>query len=259
MNAFRDAGGIQFVIRTLLDEGLAHKDVRTVWGTGLDGYLITPSLDEAGNLAYSPAPETSGNEAILKPASTPFQPTGGLKLLNGNLGKAVIKTSAVKPERHVIEAPAKVFHSQEEMQAAFKAGELTGDFVAVVRFQGPRANGMPELHKLTPPLGVLQDRGQRVALVTDGRMSGASGKVPAAIHVTPEAADGGPIARIQNGDIIRLDAVTGGLNVLVPAIEWEARLPMTADLSANEFGVGRDLFANFRRVVGPADEGASAL
>jgi phosphogluconate dehydratase len=259
VNAFRDAGGIQFVIRTLLDEGLAHKDVRTVWGTGLDGYLITPSLDEAGNLAYSPAPETSGNEAILKPASTPFQPTGGLKLLNGNLGKAVIKTSAVKPERHVIEAPAKVFHSQEEMQAAFKAGELTGDFVAVVRFQGPRANGMPELHKLTPPLGVLQDRGQRVALVTDGRMSGASGKVPAAIHVTPEAADGGPIARIQNGDIIRLDAVTGGLNVLVPAIEWEARLPMTADLSANEFGVGRDLFANFRRVVGPADEGASAL
>ena len=206
-----------------------------------------------------PSPETSGNEQVLRPASTPFQATGGLKLLHGNLGKAVIKTSAVKPERHVIEGPAKVFHSQEEMQAAFKAGELTGDFVAVVRFQGPKANGMPELHKLTPPLGVLQDRGQKVALVTDGRMSGASGKIPAAIHVTPEAADGGPIARIQNGDILRLDAVTGELNALVPAAEWAARVPVTADLSANQFGVGRDLFANFRRFVGPADEGASSL
>ena len=259
VNAFRDAGGVQYVIREFLKEGLLHKDVRTVWGTGLDGYLVTPTLNEEGALSFVPSPETSGNEQVLRPASTPFQATGGLKLLHGNLGKAVIKTSAVKPERHVIEGPAKVFHSQEEMQAAFKAGELTGDFVAVVRFQGPKANGMPELHKLTPPLGVLQDRGQKVALVTDGRMSGASGKIPAAIHVTPEAADGGPIARIQNGDILRLDAVTGELNALVPAAEWAARVPVTADLSANQFGVGRDLFANFRRFVGPADEGASSL
>jgi phosphogluconate dehydratase len=259
VNAFREAGGIQYVIRTLLDEGLLHKDVRTVWGTGLDGYLVTPTLDADGALTFVPSPEAPLNDAILKPASAPFQATGGLKLLTGNLGKGVIKTSAVKPERHVIEAPAKVFHSQEEMQAAFKAGELTGDFVAVVRFQGPKANGMPELHKLTPPLGVLQDRGQRVALVTDGRMSGASGKVPAAIHVTPEAADGGPIGRVREGDILRLDALTGELNALVPAAEWAARVPVVADLSANAFGVGRDLFANFRRFVGPADEGACSL
>jgi len=259
VNAFRDAGGIQYVIRELLKDGLLHRDVRTVWGTGLDGYLVTPSLDADGALTYAPSPEVSGNDTVLRPASTPFQTTGGLKLLTGNLGKAVIKTSAVKPERHVIEAPAKVFHSQEAMQAAFKAGELTGDFVAVVRFQGPKANGMPELHKLTPPLGVLQDRGQRVALVTDGRMSGASGKVPAAIHVTPEAADGGPISLIRDGDILRLDAVTGTLEALVPAGDWAARVPVVADLAANQFGVGRDLFSNFRRFVGPADEGASSL
>ena len=259
VNAFREAGGIQYVIREFLKEGLLHRDVRTVWGTGLDGYLVTPSLDAEGALRFDPSPEASANDSVLRPASTPFQATGGLKLLHGTLGKAVIKTSAVKPERFVVEAPAKVFHSQEEMQKAFKAGELTGDFVAVIRFQGPKANGMPELHKLTPPLGVLQDRGQKVALVTDGRMSGASGKVPAAIHVTPEAADGGPIARIREGDIIRLDAVTGELNVLVPEAEWAARQPVTADLSGNQFGVGRDLFTNFRRFVGPADEGASAI
>jgi phosphogluconate dehydratase len=259
VNAFREAGGIQYVIRTLLDDGLLHKDVRTVWGSGLDGYLVTPKLNDDNVLTFVPAPETSQNDAVLRPASAPFQATGGLKLLTGNLGKAVIKTSAVKAERHVIEAPAKVFHSQEEMQAAFKAGDLTGDFIAVVRFQGPKANGMPELHKLTPPLGVLQDRGQRVALVTDGRMSGASGKVPAAIHVTPEAADGGPIGRIRDGDILRLDAITGELNALVPAADWAARVPVVADLSSNQAGVGRDLFTNFRRFVGPADEGASSI
>ncbi|MDR3495414.1 MAG: phosphogluconate dehydratase [Ancalomicrobiaceae bacterium] len=259
VNGFRDAGGIQFIIREFLKEGLLHNDVRTVWGTGLDRYLVTPSLDADGVLTFTPSPEVSQNDTVLRPATAPFQATGGLKVLSGSLGRAVIKTSALKPERHVIEAPARVFHSQEAMQTAFKAGDLTGDFIAVVRFQGPKANGMPELHRLTPPLGVLQDRGQKVALVTDGRMSGASGKVPAAIHVTPEAADGGPIAKLRDGDIIRLDATTGTLEALVPAADWASRRPATADLSENEFGIGRNLFANFRRVVGPADEGASAL
>jgi phosphogluconate dehydratase len=178
-------------------------------------------------------------------------------VLDGDIGRAVIKNSAVPKDRHVIEAPARVFHSQEELQKAFKSGELTGDVVAVVRFQGPKANGMPELHKLMPPLGVLQDRGHRVALVTDGRMSGASGKVPAAIHVTPEAADGGAIAKICDGDMIRLDAVSGLLEVLVDATEWAARAPVTADLSCNDFGVGRELFMPFRAQVNRADEGAT--
>ena len=180
-------------------------------------------------------------------------------MLRGNLGKAVIKISAVKPERHVIEAPAIIFHSQQELQDAFKDGKLNRDFIAVVRFQGPKANGMPELHKLTPPLGVLQDRGYRVALLTDGRMSGASGKVPAAIHVTPEAIDGGPIARIRDGDIIRLDAIKGTLEVLVDAADMAEREPVVVDLSDNEFGMGRELFAPFRRAVGPSDQGASVL
>jgi phosphogluconate dehydratase len=180
-------------------------------------------------------------------------------MLSGNIGNAVIKISAVKPDRHVIEAPAKVFHDQQSLIDAFKAGELNQDFVAVIRFQGPKANGMPELHKLTPSLGVLQDRGYRVALVTDGRMSGASGKVPAAIHVTPEAADGGPIARIREGDMVRVDAVTGELSVLVEAGEWETREAVTADLTENGFGMGRELFAAFRAVAGPASEGASVL
>ena len=178
-------------------------------------------------------------------------------MLDGNLGRAVIKTSAIPGDRHVIEAPARVFHSQAELHKAFKAGELDGDVIAVVRFQGPKANGMPELHKLMPPLGVLQDRGQRVALVTDGRLSGASGKVPAAIHVTPEAADGGAIGKIRDGDMIRLDAERGRLDVLVTEGEWAARVQATADLSANEWGTGRDLFAGFRLNAGRADQGAS--
>ncbi|TIX98837.1 MAG: phosphogluconate dehydratase, partial [Mesorhizobium sp.] len=188
-----------------------------------------------------------------------FQPTGGLKMLSGNLGHAVIKTSAVKPERRIIEAPAKVFDSQQGLNEAFKAGSLTGDFIAVIRFQGPKANGMPELHKLTTVLGVLQDRGQHVALVTDGRMSGASGKVPAAIHVTPEAVEDGPIARIRDGDIIRLDAEAGTLEVLVPAGDFALRRAAASDLIANEFGFGRELFAGFRQMVGRADHGASAF
>jgi phosphogluconate dehydratase len=201
--------------------------------------------------------QESGDHAILRGCADPFDRTGGIAMLDGDLGRAVIKSSAVPKDRHVIEAPARVFHSQEDLQKAFKAGELSGDLVAVVRFQGPKANGMPELHKLMPPLGVLQDRGARVALVTDGRMSGASGKVPAAIHVTPEAAEGGAIAKICNGDMIRLDAVSGRLEVLVDAAEWASRAPVAADLSANDFGVGRELFMPFRGQVNRADEGAT--
>ncbi|NBN63478.1 phosphogluconate dehydratase [Microvirga tunisiensis] len=256
VNHFHAAGGMGFLIRELLSDGYLHKDVRTVNGTGLDGYTVEAKLNADGTLRRDPAPAKSGDDKVLAPVSTPFQANGGLKVLKGNIGRAVIKVSAVAPERHVIEAPARVFHSQDDLQAAFKAGELTSDVVAVVRFQGPKACGMPELHKLTPALGILQDRGLKVALVTDGRMSGASGKVPAAIHVTPEACDGGSIARIQDGDIIRIDAVTGALEVLVDAAEFNARPLASKDLSANQFGVGRDLFAGFRAMVGPADEGA---
>jgi len=205
---------------------------------------------------WQPAAEKSHDDNVLAPLSKPFSPNGGLKMLQGDLGRAVIKVSAVKPERHVIEAPAIIFHSQDDLMAAFKAGELEKDFVAVVRFQGPRAIGMPELHKLTPPLGVLQDRGFKVALVTDGRMSGASGKVPAAIHVTPEAATGGPIAKLRDGDIVRLDATAGTLTVKVPKAEWDARETVTADLTASHSGIGRELFAAFRAAAGPADQGA---
>ncbi len=257
VNHFQAAGGMGFVIGALLGEGLLHGDAKTVWGTGLDAYVQEPGLDAAGDLVWREGARESGDAAVLRGAAAPFQATGGLKVLAGELGRAVIKTSAVAPERHVIEAPAKIFHSQEELQAAFKAGTLTGDFVAVVRFQGPKAIGMPELHKLMPPLGVLQDRGQTVALVTDGRLSGASGKVPAAIHVTPEALEGGPIARIREGDRVRVDAVAGRLDVLVDAAEWAARAPATADLSASHAGVGRELFAPFRAAVGAADQGAS--
>src|SRR5271165_2764057 len=197
VNHFHAAGGMGFLIRELLGAGLLHRDVATVWGCGLDGYAVEPGLDAEGGLAWRESPERSGDPSVLRGADHPFQPTGGLRVLEGPLGRAVIKTSAVALERHTIEAPARVFHSQEELHAAFRAGELNRDFVAVVRFQGPKAIGMPELHKLMPPLGVLQDRGRRVALVTDGRLSGASGKVPSAIHVTPEAAAGGAIGKIR--------------------------------------------------------------
>ena len=259
VNHFAAAGGMGFLIRELLDAGLLHEDVRTVWGEGLRPYAVEAKLAGDGSIARDPAPKESGDEKVLAPYAKAFQPTGGLKVLTGNLGHAIIKTSAVKPERRVIEAPAKVFSSQQALNDAFKAGELTGDFVAVVRFQGPKANGMPELHKLTTVLGILQDRGQRVALVTDGRMSGASGKVPAAIHVTPEALEDGPIARILDGDIIRLDAEAGTLEVLVEAREFAVRHPAESDLSANDFGFGRELFAGFRAMAGRADHGASAF
>ncbi|MBY5368655.1 phosphogluconate dehydratase [Rhizobium leguminosarum] len=259
VNHFQAAGGMGFLIKELLKHGLVHDDVRTVFGQGLQAYTVDARLSENGAVLREPSPEKSVDPKVLSSIETPFQANGGLKMLRGNLGKAVIKISAVKPERHIIEAPAIIFHSQQELQDAFKEGKLNRDFIAVVRFQGPKANGMPELHKLTPPLGVLQDRGFRVALLTDGRMSGASGKVPAAIHVTPEAVDGGPIARIREGDIIRLDAVKGTLELLVDAADMAEREPVTVDLSDNEFGMGRELFAPFRRAVGPSDQGASVL
>ncbi|WP_306029765.1 phosphogluconate dehydratase [Stappia sp. MMSF_3263] len=256
VNHFQAAGGMGYLIGELLSEGLLHEDVRTVNGTGLSTYTVEARLGEDGGVAWVPATRESGDAKVLSTVAKPFQPNGGLTVLDGNLGRAVIKVSAVAPERRMIEAPARIFNSQEAVQDAFKAGELTQDFIAVLPFQGPRACGMPELHKLTPALGVLQDRGIRVALVTDGRMSGASGKVPAAIHVTPEAVDGGPIARIRDGDMIRVDATTGRLEVLVDAAEFEARAPATADLSAHQQGIGRELFAAFRAHAGPADQGA---
>ncbi|TPM26537.1 phosphogluconate dehydratase [Mesorhizobium sp. B2-3-5] len=259
VNHFHAAGGLGFLIRELLDEGVLHEDVQTVWGEGLRPYAVEAKLGAEGSVVREAAPRASGDEKVLAPFNKAFQPTGGLKVLSGNLGHAVIKTSAVKPERRIIEAPAKVFDSQQGLNDAFKAGTLTGDFIAVIRFQGPKANGMPELHKLTTVLGILQDRGQRVALVTDGRMSGASGKVPAAIHVTPEAVEDGPIARIHDGDIIRLDADAGTLEVLVPGTEFALRRAAEADLIGNEFGFGRELFTGLRQLVGRADHGASAF
>jgi phosphogluconate dehydratase len=259
VNQFHKAGGMQFLIRDLLSAGLLHEDVKTVWGTGLGGYVQEPTLDVGGNVAWADGPAASRDEAILRPTARAFSPEGGLKLLDGNLGRAVIKVSAVKPEHQVVEAPALIFHSQEELSDAFRAGQLDRDFIAVVRFQGPKANGMPELHKLTPTLGVLQDRGHKVALLTDGRMSGASGKVPAAIHVTPEAADGGAIAKLRDGDIVRLDAPRGRLQVLVDAGEFASRTPASADLGANEYGVGRELFRLFRANAHAAELGAGVL
>jgi phosphogluconate dehydratase len=254
VNHFNAAGGMGFLIRELLGAGLLHEDVSTIMGQGLSAYTKEARLGADGEIVFADAATASHDDSVLRGAASPFQPTGGLNVLTGNLGTAVIKSSSIPADRHVIEAPAKVFHSQEELQAAFKAGELNRDVVAVVRFQGPKANGMPELHRLTPPLAVLQDRGFRVALVTDGRMSGASGKVPAAIHLTPEAVDGGPIARIRDGDMIRLDADAGTLEVLADLSNREA---MKADLSANTQGTGRELFQAFRNIAGRADQGAS--
>ncbi|MGA0539151.1 phosphogluconate dehydratase [Neotabrizicola sp. VNH66] len=256
VNHFHAAGGLQYMIAQLLDAGLLHEDVRTVAGDGLTPYRQEPKLID-GRLSWSPAPADSLNDKILRPASDPFAVTGGLKQLAGNMGRGVIKVSAVAPERHVIEAPARIFHDQASVKEAFKRGEFTSDTIVVVRFQGPQANGMPELHSLTPVLSVLQDRGLRVALVTDGRMSGASGKVPAAIHVSPEAASGGPLARLRDGDLVRLDAVAGTLSCL--AEDFENRIAVTADLSANGFGIGRELFEAFRRNVGPAETGAAVV
>jgi phosphogluconate dehydratase len=257
VNHFNAAGGMGYLMRELLGAGLLHEDVTTIMGHGLKHYLQEPGLDQQGALNWRDAAKTSGDTSVLRGVAEPFQATSGLNVLEGPLGRAVIKSSAIPADRHVIEAPAVVFHSQEELHEAFKAGALHKDCVAVVRFQGPKANGMPELHRMTPPLAVLQDLGYRVALITDGRMSGASGKVPAAIHVTPEAADGGAIAKIKDGDVIRIDATKGRLEILVDAKEFASRPLATKDMSANEVGTGRELFAAFRNLAGRADQGAS--
>ncbi|WP_396439115.1 phosphogluconate dehydratase [Limnohabitans sp.] len=257
VNQFQAAGGPGYVIRELLDAGFMHADVLTVRAGGLREFTRIPSAQN-GQLVWNHI-GASQDETVVRPASSPFSATGGLKLLQGNLGRSVIKISAVPEALHVIEAPARVFGSQDELHAAFKAGELDRDVVCVVRWQGPQANGMPELHKLTPPLAVLQGKGFKVALVTDGRMSGASGKVPAAIHVSPEAAADGPLAKLQDGDVIRLDGVNGTLQVLVSDTEWAARplVQMPPELrAANGVGMGRELFANMRRNALKAEEGA---
>ena len=259
VNQFQAAGGPGFVLRELLDSGCLHGDVLTVAEGGMATYGRVPQLQADGLLAWRDLPATPIDDQIVRTAAEPFGESGGLKLLAGNLGRGVMKVSAVPEDRHVVEAPAIVFDSQEALQQAFKRGELERDFVAVVRFQGPRANGMPELHKLTPPLAVLQDKGFRVALVTDGRMSGASGKVPAAIHVSPEVLGGGPLGKVRSGDIVRVDAVAGTLDALVGADEWAARAieDRPADLADDAaHGLGRELFGGMRRNVLSAEEGA---
>ncbi|HHW1726994.1 TPA: phosphogluconate dehydratase [Pseudomonas aeruginosa] len=257
INHFQAAGGMSFLLRQLLDGGLLHEDVQTVAGPGLRRYTREPFLED-GRLVWREGPERSLDEAILRPLDKPFSAEGGLRLMEGNLGRGVMKVSAVAPEHQVVEAPVRIFHDQASLAAAFKAGELERDLVAVVRFQGPRANGMPELHKLTPFLGVLQDRGFKVALVTDGRMSGASGKVPAAIHVSPEAIAGGPLARLRDGDRVRVDGVNGELRVLVDDAEWQARSLEPAPQDGN-LGCGRELFAFMRNAMSSAEEGACSF
>ncbi|MBI1731789.1 MAG: phosphogluconate dehydratase [Gammaproteobacteria bacterium] len=258
VNHFHAAGGMAFLIRELLGAGLLHEDISTVAGGGLSKYAQQPVLED-GKLDWYPVARDSGNDEVLRPIANAFDPEGGIRVLNGNLGRSVIKVSAVARGNRVIEAPCRIFHDQLDLEAAFKRGELDRDCVAVIRFQGPRANGMPELHKLTTPLSVLQGRGHRIAMVTDGRMSGASGRVPAAIHLTPEAAMGGPIGKLRDGDVIRLDAERGMLEAKVPEREFAARECVQADLAGNRFGTGRDLFQNFRDSVCSAEEGASVI
>jgi phosphogluconate dehydratase len=256
VNAFHAAGGMSVVVRELLDAGLAHEDVLTVAGPGLRRYQEEPFLED-GKLVWREGTKAPLDRDILRPVSDPFQSEGGIRLVSGPLGRAVMKTSAVKPEHLAVEAPAIVFDDQQQLLDAYKRGELDRDFIAVVRFQGPRANGMPELHNLTPTLSSLLERGRKVALVTDGRMSGASGKVPSAIHLTPEALDGGPIARVRDGDVIRLDGHAGVLDIKVDPRELQARPP--ALRPAPGAGYGRELFGWMRASAGPADRGASVL
>jgi phosphogluconate dehydratase len=258
VNHFHAAGGMGFLMRELLNAGLLHGDVHTVMGPGLALCTQEPWLDD-GALAWRAAPATSADLAVLRPASDPFSTDGGLRLLKGNLGRSVVKVSAVKPGHRVVRAPAVVVTDQQDLLALYEQGQLQRDFVAVVRYQGPQANGMPELHKLMPPLGALQDQGFKVALVTDGRMSGASGKVPSAIHLSPEALGGGPIARVMDGDMISLDCEQGTLVLEVNADTLAARQPHVPDLSANSHGTGRELFGLFRRNAPTAEAGASPL
>jgi phosphogluconate dehydratase len=258
VNHFHAAGGMGFLIDQLLGAGLLHGDVRTIAGPGLQRFAQEPWLDN-GTLAWRAAPAVSGDESVLRPVSNPFSRDGGLKRLQGNLGRSVVKVSAVKPEHRRVHAPAVVVESQQALSDLYKQGALNRDFVAVVRFQGPQANGMPELHKLTPILGILQDQGFHVALVTDGRMSGASGKVPAAIHVSPEALQGGNIAKVRDGDMVLLDCEAGVLQLEVSDEELASRSASQPDLSGNEHGMGRELFALFRRNAGLAERGGSPL
>lgn len=256
VNHFHAAGGMGYVIRELLDAGLLHRDIMTVAADDLTPYGQEPIL-QGEQLSWRDAPAVTADEAMLRPPSNPFSPDGGMRLVLGNLGRATFKTSAVDPVRWTIEAPVRVFHDQNDALAAFKAGELDRDVIVVIRFQGPAANGMPELHKLTPPLGVLQDKGFKVALVTDGRMSGASGKVPAAIHLSPEAARGGAIAKLQDGDVVRLCANDGALNVLVDEAEWAGR--MAVPMPPAHVGTARELFALMRSGSDEAEKGGSAM
>ena len=254
VNHFHAAGGMGFLIRELLNAGFMHEDVETVAGRGLRAYTQEPWLSPEG-LAWRDAPGNSADTNILRPVSDPFSSDGGLKLLRGNLGRSVIKVSAVKSEHRVVEAPARVFDSQEDVITAFKTGELSRDVVVVVRHQGPRANGMPELHQLTPALTSLQSKGFKVALVTDGRMSGASGAVPAAIHVTPECLNGGPLGKVRDGDLLRLDSYAGTLDAHVAPAVWDQRPNADADVSAHTHGVGRELFKLFRANAAEAECG----
>ena len=256
VNFFREAGGMSVVISQLLNAGLLHEDVETVVGRGLDRYVVEPAL-QSGKLHFIAGSETSRDETVVSSCAHPFSKEGGLKLLTGNIGRSVIKTSALKPELLYIEAPAVVFETQEALQEAFRRGELEKDFIAVVRYQGPKSNGMPELHGLMTPMAVLQDKGFKVAIVTDGRMSGASGKVPSAIHMTPEAVEGGFLSKIENGDLIRFDVVNGIVEVLADDTVLQERVIASPDLSANRYGFGRELFVSMRHSVGSAEEGAS--
>ena len=256
VNQFHAAGGLGFLITQLLSDGLLHDDVNTVVGKGLHRYGDEPFIDNA-KVVWKKGPAETLDADIVRPISDPFSAEGGLQVMKGNLGTGIIKVSAVAEENRIIEGPAKVFESQAGLQAAFTAGELNQDFIAVVRFQGPKTNGMPELHKLTPPLGVLQDQGYKVALVTDGRMSGASGKVPAAIHMSPEASEGGPLAKINDGDLIRLDATTGELTVLVDEKVWQQRPLATVNANESHWGMGRELFGFMRDAVNSPEEGAT--
>jgi phosphogluconate dehydratase len=258
VNHFRDAGGMATVISQLLDAGIVHQDVQTVVGKGLDKFVVEPSLEQ-GSLIFKEGAKVSRDESVVSSVEKPFSHEGGLKLLKGNVGRSVIKTSALKLEQMVIEAEAIVFETQEALQSAFKKGELEKDFIAVVRYQGPKANGMPELHGLMPPLGVLQDKGFKVAIVTDGRMSGASGKVPSAIHMSPEALDGGVLAKIHTGDRMRFDVQSGEIVLLVDAHILSNRIAQVPNLNANRYGFGRELFVSMRQNVGSAEEGASVF
>ncbi len=257
VNQFHAAGGMALIIHQLLDSELVHDDVQTVAGPGLQRYARAPQR-EGELLSWQPITPQTRDPGIISPPRQPFQASGGIKVLKGNLGQSVIKISAVPEQDWVVEAPAKIFHTQSALEAAFSADELNQDLVAVVRFQGPRANGMPELHKLTPTLAVLQDRGFKVALVTDGRMSGASGKVPAAIHVTPEAGVGGALAKLRDGDLVRLDARAGTLEALVDAAQWQQREAVAND-AGEQFGLGRELFAMMRERISSADTGATVF